>query len=255
MLNPNYSLIQDAKSHSKNGKPHEAIDIYFKVLDDDPSNMDIRESIGWELYNLAKPLKGNTNDEVMEIKKILTRYLKLNTPRPSLLHSAFLIVAKKIIEKDSFNVVMFLKMWGLENLRDDDFENRRSQETGKIYSSIAETVIKKAVKQAIREKDTYFLKKAYPYLDKLICIVEDPVWLELYKSRLMLILGKDEEAYSLAIKIVKSKIKDFWAWELLGDTQLGVDKETALSCYCKALIVSFDEKFIPKIRLKLEKLF
>jgi len=252
--NQKNQLIEKAKTKSKEGDHNEALKIYEEILSTDPRNQKIKESIGWELYHLSKTVKVESKKDVTDIKKIILKYLKLNTERPSLLHSKFLLVAKRIIFKDNFNIINFLKNWDVRNLRDEDFEPYENLKTGKSFPSIAEYTIKKAIKQALRDKDTDFIKKSLNTIDKLISYSEDSFWLEYYKTKCLFIIGKPDEAIKFATKIVKQKINDFWSWELLGDIQLELkNDDNAFSCYCKALIVNSDEKFIQKVRLKVAR--
>ena len=54
--------------------------------------------------------------------------------------------------------------------------------------------------------------------------------------------------------MIKNKFNDYWAWELLGDIHKPNSPETALSCYCKALLCSKDINFVSKVKIKLAEL-
>ncbi len=82
----------------------------------------------------------------------------------------------------------------------------------------------------------------------------DNLWLQFGKTKVLIALGRHQEAFSFAIEGAKAKGKEYWAWELLGDTCQATDSSLALSCYCKSLLCSSDINFTAKVRLKLAKL-
>lgn len=71
-------------------------------------------------------------------RQFLADYLKLPTERPSRLHSAILSAAIKVAEKHAdFRFASFLKLWGIEKLRPEDYERQHAQD-GKSFPSLAE---------------------------------------------------------------------------------------------------------------------
>jgi len=81
----------------------------------------------------------------------------------------------------------------------------------------------------------------------------ESIWLRLNKAKVLLGLGRNEEALKFALDVTRAKVNDFWTWELLGDISADSDNEVSLSCYCKALLCSSDDKFTGKVRMKLAK--
>jgi tetratricopeptide (TPR) repeat protein len=254
LSNPANEKIQNAKQASKAGNHQVAVNIYREVLQQQPQNQDIKTSIGWELYRLIKPLIKAENTNVFAVKKLLNEYLQLQCERPALLHSLILGVADKLIAESNFNLVGFIKIWGIENLRDDDFQPYVDSESGKRFPCLAQKIVQHATKQAVEQNETNLLQAFIPLIDRVLSVADETIWLNLYKARALSCIGEHQKSFALAVEVAKQKSGDYWAWELLGDIQLFIDRNKALSCYCRALSSNPKEGFIAKLRLKLAEL-
>lgn len=251
LANPNARLIQQAKNFSKSGDHQQAVNLYTQLLQHEPENAELRTSLGWEYYRLAKIQFGAERVNVGAVKQILNYYLQLNAARPSLLHSLILGLGDKLIGESNFNLVAFIKIWGIENLRDDDFKPYVDPSTSNTYSSLAEKVILHTSKQAVEQIDTTMLTALLPLLDKAIFGSADSIWLKMNKAKALSSLGQSSKAFDLALEVTKQKVGDYWAWELLGNIQKNISFENAFSCYCRALSVNPKEDFVGKLRIKL----
>ena len=251
MANPIFKELQKAKHASKEGKHQLAINIYTKALSVQPDNQDIRSSIGWEIYKLAKAQFNNENVNVFAVKKLLNDYLKLRCEVPSLLHSLFLGLADKLTSHQNFNLAAFIKIWGIHNLRDEDFAPYVDDVTRNSYPSLASKVALHGTKQAVEHNDIESLPLLLDVIDRVIPTSDEPIWLELNKARALNLLGDYKNSFDLAVKVAKQKISEYWIWELLGDIQRNYDKSSAFNCYCRALSANPKENFIANLRLKL----
>ena len=95
---------------------------------------------GWALYTYLSNYILNIPS--YEIRAKLLAYLRLELPAPSPLHSAILFFVTKEyqhIGKD-FNFPKFFEMWGISNLRQEDWERHKSKR-GTYYQSIAEKAL------------------------------------------------------------------------------------------------------------------
>lgn len=254
LSNPANKQIQNAKQASMAGNHQVAINIYRGVLEQQPQNQDIKTNIGWEIYRLIQPQMKAENKNVFAVKKLLNEYLQLRCERPSLLHSLILGVADKLIAERNFNLVGFIKIWGIENLRDDDFQPYVDKESGKSFPSLAQKIVQHTTKQAVEQNEKNILYTLIPLIDKVLLETDEAIWLNLHKARALNCLGEHQKSFELAVQVAKQKSGDYWAWELLGDIQLFIDRDKALSCYCRALSSNPKEGFIAKLRLKLAEL-
>jgi tetratricopeptide (TPR) repeat protein len=253
MCSPSGALIAQAKEISKAGRHLEAANLYRHILSGGDQSQDIQTSLAWELYRLSKAMLNQDPPNLMGVKRHLSDYLKLLMEKPSVLHSLFLRLADKLAMEEKLNLGAFVKFWGLENLSSDDYSPFTSEE-GDVYPSLAEKVILHASKDAAKRDVKEDLNYILPFLDMMVEKCRDNIWLRLNKAKVLLALGRTEEALPLGLEVVKSKVNDYWAWELLGDTHKNSNLEYTMACYCKALLCSSDINFTGKVKVKLAEI-
>ena len=249
LCNPSGREINNAKTLSKEGRHAEAASVYRNALAACPADRETLTGFGWELFKHSKKLMAAENVNLGAVKRNLNDYLKLDVEKPSLLHSCVLQLAAKLAGQDRFSMLVFSRLWNLDNLRPEDFERFRAED-GKEYPSLAEKVIQQAGKEAAASDNAQEQEHVLPRLDAAIMRFPDNVWLKLDKAKVLLSLGLHADALSFGLAVTKAKPNDYWAWGLLGDIVSRTDGGTALGCYCKALSCPAEEKFTGKIRLK-----
>jgi len=250
LCDSNGQLANKAMQLSKSGQHKEAADIYRKLYATTPSDPRNCISLGWELYKISKDLLDNGSESIMAIKRNLHEYLKLNVEKPATLHSRILYVASKISVTGRFNMLVFSRLWGLEFLQSDDWKRFVTEDRKKL-PSLAERVIHQASKEAAKGDNQDAMKYILPFLDKAILEYPDNIWLNFNKAKILLGLGRNDEALKFAIDVTKAKASDYWTWELLGDITANPKSDLSLSCYCKSLLCLPDDQFAWKVRLKL----
>lgn len=248
LCNPGGREISQAKTLGKEGRHAEATAAYRKALATFSADREVQRGFGWELYKHSKQLLAAENINLGAVKRNLNDYLKLDVEKPSLLHSCILQLAAKLAGEDKLSMLVFARLWNLDNLRPEDFERFRAED-GKQYSSLAEKVIQQVSKEAAAADDQRVQEQALPHLNTAIERFPDNVWLKLDKAKILLSLGRDDEALPFGLAVVRAKPTDYWAWGLLGDIVSRADREAALGCYCKALSCHAEDKFTGKIRL------
>ena len=241
--------ISEAKALSKNGRHAEATAIYRKVWANGAADQETQTSFGWELYKHAKELMAGENVNLGAVKRNLSDYLKLDLDKPSVLHSCVLQLAAKLSGQDKLSMLAFSHQWNLDHLRPEDFERYRTGD-GKEFPSLAEKAIRQAGKEAASSENSEEQKFILPFIDAAIEQFPDNVFLKLNKAKVLLALGRHDEALAFGIAVTKAKLNDYWAWGLLGEIVSQKDQEAAYGCYCKALTCPADVKFTGKIRLK-----
>lgn len=250
LCNPFGQQISEAKVLSKSGQHAQAAAIYRKVWMNGAANQEIQTSFGWELYQHTKALMAGENFNVGEVKRNLSDYLKLEIEKPSALHSRILQLAAKLAGQDRLKMLAFSRHWNLQYLREEDYERYRADD-GRDFPSLAEKVIQQAGKEAAATDDADGQVYMLPFIDSAIGRFPDNVFLKLNKAKLLLALGRHDEALAFGISVTKAKSNDYWAWALLGDIVSQKDPDAALGCYCKALTCPAEVKFTGKIRLKI----
>lgn len=243
----------EARKHGKEGRHEQAVRIYRELAQQGELTAEDRISYGWELSHAIRDiLKAGDAKElpptsVGTAKQYLNAYLKLDVPRPELLHSRILQQALKLAANKQLRLVPFLRLWQIEHLRADDFVEFRTPD-GKTIPSLAERAIQTAANDAAAsglQTDIQFIR---PHVESAIARFPENAWLKLNMVKILRAVGEEAEARILAVDFARSKSAEYWTWELLGD--LAETPALQRSCYAKALSCSQDDLFVGKVRLK-----
>lgn len=111
------------------------------------------------------------NMSILETKRMLLEYLKLDIEKPSELHSKMLslVTSNNRYLGTDFNFTSFFKMWGINNLREEDWKRFRNKK-GQYLDSTGEQALNILVKQKEQFKDNnliqYMAKQAVRYYPK-----------------------------------------------------------------------------------------
>lgn len=245
-------IIRDAKEKSKSGNHDEALLLFREAVQRFPDDIDLHEQFAWELQKEGKLIFEKEKVDVQQARKLLSDYIKLKNSRPSQLHSLFLRFADKITDREEFKLISFLKLWDLNNLREEDFES--FSKDGKTYPSIAEKIIQHGAKLILDKKMNEEVEYFTPFLDKGIQTFQDNIWLTYYKAKLLHLINRNQEAIEFLIPVVKEKISEYWTWNLLAELMMESDTEKALSCFCKSLLCKGEDKFLANVRTRFVEL-
>lgn len=112
--------IEEADALFKSGNFEGALEKFRLGILDFPKNEKVHEQYGWCVYRLIRQ-KWSEFDNLIK-RKFLKEYLDLKNPRPSLLHSQFLNQAAKLSDEGEIKLFEFLKLWGPQNLRSEDWD-------------------------------------------------------------------------------------------------------------------------------------
>ncbi|WP_020560809.1 DUF7017 domain-containing protein [Thiofilum flexile] len=253
LCNANRQNILKAKELSKQGDHQAAFKIISQIYNDGDKSDEVQTNLAWAIYRVAKEMMDQEPPNFTSAKRYINSYFSLKVDKPSLLHSCFLQLADKIAKDGKLNMGAFVKIWGLEYLRPEDYEQYRTNE-GSLYLSLAEKVVQHASKDAFLRGDKEDLLYILPFVNNCIDRYPDSLWLKLSKARILMTLDRGDDALSYGLDIVKNKVNEYWAWELLGDIHQPSSSKIALACYCKALLCSKDISFIGKVKIKLAEL-
>lgn len=123
-VRPNGYEVKSASELSKtdpDGAYQKVTEMYgkdAKLLDDK-----LHEEFGWILYRYMKANFDRLTS--VQIRCLLRDYMLLHNERPSMLHSTILGFALKFHKNHpDFSFYKFFLLWGPENLRDEDFEDK-----------------------------------------------------------------------------------------------------------------------------------
>lgn len=247
---PHYDEIKSAVDNAKNGA--DVISLHRQIsnlYDNGEVAPQLYADFGWLTYYA---LKRTSLSEVRNRKNLLYLYLKLNLQKPSILHSLILSEAVKI-EKNTpllFRIRDFVRMWGLENLRDEDWE-QFTTDGGNTMSSLVEKLIGVYVKE-LKTDHVEAPDDFCQLVDKALEKFPGNQNLPLYKAGVLISQGKIEEALSYYKDMILRSPSKFFLWEQASG--LVQDIDTKIGLLCKALTCGADDNFIVKVRISLAKL-
>ena len=203
----------------------------------------------WLLYYR---IKSTPAFEVKERKRLLTRYLNLTTPKPSVLHSR--ILSEEIKTKQSqpkqFRIRDFIRLWGLENFTDQDWAQLKKDE-GNIVNSTVEKLICIYAKELKTDKARSDEEFSRLVDDALIKIKNNPN-LPLYKAMVLVSQGKTDEALDYYRRMISMSPTRSYLWQQAAD--LVEDENVKIGLLCKAISIERNEEFLGNCRLKLARL-
>ena len=241
------SIYEKRKSGDLDGAYKDALDLKESGSIDELGF----NALAWCLYSLIDRDLKKENINSLRVKTYLMEYLKLPLEKkPSLVHSHILRLALKLAkENNSLNMLEFIRIWGIENFSEEDYESYKIP-NGKEIPSLVERVILQASKDASETNNSDLHNYIYPHLEEAIKRFPKNIWLTWRKAKILVVMGKTDEAFILVSDFTKSKGDHYWVWEFLGD----ISDDCSLSCYCKAMLCNPDDDFSPKVRVKLAQL-
>lgn len=205
---------------------------------------------GWLIYYA---LKRTPTTEVYTRKEMLFIYLQLDLPKPSMLHSLILCEAIKV-ERNTplqFRFRDFIRMWGLEYLREEDWETFRTEDGKTLPSSV-----EKLIGVYTKELDTD--KVAAPadfnqLVDRALDKFPHNQNLPYFKAIVLISQGKGKEALTYYKELILRFPSKSYLWNQTAE--LVDDLDTKIGLLCKAVSCGEGDEFLGGIRLKLASLF
>lgn len=143
-INANYQQILQANSSSKSGNHTEALSKFRQLNNDNKLSPDDYESYGWAIYRCLK--NEDSKLKILDLKKLLSEYLKLKNPKPSMLHSFILQEAMSLAKQhNELNLYEFFKIWNPVYFRSEDKEGQYNEKNQKTYPSLLARTLKEFV--------------------------------------------------------------------------------------------------------------
>ena len=247
---PHYYEVKATVENAKNGgnaiSLHNQIAVFYKANE---LSKQLYDDFGWLTYYALR--QTNVTD-VLNMKKLLHLYLQLDLPKPSILHSRILDEAVKV-EKNTplqFRIRDFVRLWGLENLRTEDWE-QFTTDTGNTLPSLVEKLIgvyAKELKTDHVEAPQDFIQ----LVDKALEKFPGNQNLPLHKAVILISQGKSDQAMAYYRNMILQSPSKFFLWAQAADLVEEID--TKIGLLCKALTCDVKDEFIGNVRLTLAKL-
>lgn len=206
----------------------------------------LHSSFGWLIYFR---LKCPRPADFVAKKSELALYLQLQSTRPSTLHSLMLHEAVNLKKENhkAFKFINFLTLWGLDNLREEDWQQFEMKDGNKL-PSLVEKIIAVYAKELSKTKAT-----ASPEINEMATRAMEKFptnqYLPVYKAAICASLGQKEEALGyIRDSLMKQPTKSH-LWRKAYELAAPVDHKIAF--LCKAISLQKEEAFLGNSRHKL----
>ena len=250
MLQPLFGDIKDLTEKAKAG---ENVYTEYKAIEELFKNNKLDETLyldfGWLVYYVLKhtPL---TDAHIRKV--LLSNYLKLNLPKPSVLHSLILTEAIKVEQNTplQFRIRDFISLWGLDNLREEDWEQFHTDDGKTLPSSVEKLigVYAKELKTDHVESPEEFIQ----LVDKALERYPKSQNMPYFKASVLISQGKTDEALAYYKDLILRFPSKFDLWDHAAE--LIDDIDTKIGLRCKALTCGTDDEFVGGVRLRLADL-
>lgn len=246
-VSPQWRAVKQARESSRRGEDisplyaeiaawHEA-----GVLDEM-----LYQDFGWLTYHM---LKNAPAADTKLRKQLLNNYLKLDLPRPSALHSRMLGEAVKI-ENDApyqFRIRDFIRLWGIDNLRDEDWEPFRTS-GGRVLPSLVEKLVG-AYARELKGDRAQAAEEFSRLVDKALEQYPSNQHLPYFKAIVLMSQGRQQEALEYYKSLILRYPSKSYLWRQAAE--LADDVDTRIALLCRALQCGADEEFLGGVRLRL----
>lgn len=211
-------------------------------------NHNLYSDYGWLIYYT---LRNTPTNNPNKRKLLLFDYIRLELPRPNLLHSKILNEAVKI-EKNTplqFRIRDFMTLWGWDNLREEDWSQFKA-DNGNIVSSLVEKLIAVYAKE-LKTDNVQAPDEFDAIVDKALVIYPTNQYMPFYKATVLKSRGMNTEALDYYQKLILKSPSKYYLWQQA--SALVENIEVRIALLCKAISVEKDESFIGKCRIDLAK--
>lgn len=265
-----YDFIKDAE----NNKTDVNLDGYIKNLRILNDNVTINfhrtnsknamktfvEKMLWSLRRVALKEKSNADKLLPEFIRFYRGSwsmadFSLNISEPSV---SRLFIKTMIDNLNDSNYFIFMNTIGFNwfSLKDNHETKYTDQKSGdvKTIKPFKESILNSHSKKLLNTKKLVNLNEEIssfiPILDEAICKNPGFSWLPYYKGKLLMTIGKREEAFNIITFFARNTNQEFWIWNILSDLVDGQDKFNCLCAgiLCKAkpeMLIGIQEKLIP----------
>ena len=241
--------------------------------------------LAWIMYRFAFALFKNLSPD--ELINILSQYLRLDTERPSWLHSQYLELALRLARRcparpdfkpqrggfsdnmPAFDFAKFYRQWNPEYLRDEDyqvkvapdgreFDSNALEAAARVFDSVKDELRSVLTNQNARP-DAMSRDEAMQLAQWVMMLLESVAslpgaerWVKRAMAQLKLWTGDRDGAKAIMLQLGKSIAGQHYYWAELADCY--EDADTRIALLSKALTMQRDESYLGAIHLKMARL-
>lgn len=247
---PHYQELKDGIEEVKRGgNAHPLYNRVSNLYEENNLDKKLYQDFGWLIYYT---LKQTDLADSAKRKTLLHQYLKLNLARPSILHSLILGEAVKVEQNTplQFRIRDFITLWGLENLREDDWEQYKTQD-GKVLPSLVEKLIGVYTKE-LKTDGIASPSEFSKLVDDALIKYPKSQNMPYFKATVLISQGELEEALDYYKNLILQYPSKFYLWSQTAE--LVEANETKIGLLTKALSCGTEDEFLGGVRLRLATL-
>ncbi|MFA6780546.1 MAG: hypothetical protein WCU80_12315 [Paludibacteraceae bacterium] len=198
------------------------------------------DQLAWQIAKRINTLEDMDNDGCSRIFKLISGFRFQPSAGYSYLFRTF--------HKQRGNwsdYINFCDWWNFDKFMPEDYESFTTENKQKVMS-LAEQAHIGYANALLCLHDNLRIEAFLPRLENLMSKHPEYKYPLYFKSKLLLHIGKKQEAFDTLLPFVKTKANDFWVWQILGDATS--DPNIAFSCYSRALTCPCMPQMLVKIK-------
>ncbi|MCR4663926.1 MAG: acetyltransferase [Paludibacteraceae bacterium] len=193
--------------------------------------------------------RGNSNDALRILQSLARLYPDLEDKDLNAKQTLLNIAVQLAKADKSFSLLDFMQWWGIENLKDVDFE--AVQSNGHPVPSRGQRIASRIFHEVKDCDEMERVRIAMPYIDLALLHTPHNRNLKRAKALLLAKTGKKEQAVAIYCELARYGKEAYIFSELAALTD---DKKEKLGLICKAITLQRSEAFRQKDRLRLAEL-
>lgn len=221
----------------------------------EPFNPRVQSALAWAVEASLKREVESGNPSNRVIDACAHEYAKLEkVERPSLVHSMMLVRLVRAAERWP-GFAGFVRRFGNGQFMADDYTRKPKREGEGEWPSLVEKVAKAVQKSLGPAASEDSLEWAAGFFAAILARQPGAEWIPYYRGKLLLRLGRVDEARSLVLPILRRHDRSFWAWEVLAEIQRsdtgagGASPESRRgACLAKAILAGDKPEYLVKVR-------
>jgi len=254
------TIFQTIKELRQRGKPVDAWNTGYRVLQDEPDNLFLKRSLYWACYDGIKAIQGRvahrknkipTKQEQQDISSWISCIESLALPLPceELNFRFFNLFRENGEHYEAFIKFVLDHSQNLFSWPDDftPYQGEKYESPSQVVKQ-ARTVAKGWL--AYRKQWNIDLEVLLSFLDMADRKAKDhnKTWLHQDYAKCLIVSKNYEAARNFVLPIVRTKVSEFWAWGLLAATYIDSNPSRAVACYAKGLGECREAKYSVKMR-------
>lgn len=240
------NALEKAKSGQGNAREYQGI---VDIHKSGGLDVNLYSDFGWLIYYV---LKHTPLNDANSRKQMLFNYLALELPTPSKLHSRILGEAVKVEQNTplQFRIRDFMRLWGFNNLREEDWEQYRTED-GKILPSLVEKLIGVYAKE-LKTDGVEAPEEFSELIDTALIRYPESQNMPYFKATALMSQGRDSEALDYYKSLILRFPSKFYLWNQASN--LVADIDTKVGMLSKALTCGAENEYLGGVRLRMASL-